>query len=394
MKTQKIVLIFLIVLLCNSHCNLFAQSYSIGHTTVNFIDASRNNRSIPTEIYYPSNTAGNDVSVVSNNFLKFPALVFGHGFLMTWDAYQNIWESIVPNGYVMAFPKTEGGFSPSHLEYAKDLSFVINQMNELGANSTSIFFDRISNMNAVMGHSMGGGAAFLATQLNANIKTIVTFSAAETSPSAIAASSSIVIPSLVFAGSNDCVTPPISNQLSMYNVISSSCKTYISISGGSHCQMANSNLYCTLGESSCTPIPTISRDFQHLVLNDYIVKWLEYQLKNDCVLGSQFDTLIISDSRITFQKNCSQCDTMSNNIVYLKNQFKIYPNEFTDVLYFSIDSNETFRFSIFDSSLKEIRRQNFVNFGSIDTSSLPSGWYFYEITSGENSIKSGKVLKK
>ena len=394
MKTQKIVLIFLIVLLCNSHCNLFAQSYSIGHTTVNFIDASRNNRSIPTEIYYPSNTAGNDVSVVSNNFLKFPALVFGHGFLMTWDAYQNIWESIVPNGYVMAFPKTEGGFSPSHLEYAKDLSFVINQMNELGANSTSIFFDRISNMNAVMGHSMGGGAAFLATQLNANIKTIVTFSAAETSPSAIAASSSIVIPSLVFAGSNDCVTPPISNQLSMYNPISSPCKTYISISGGSHCQMANSNLYCTFGESSCTPIPTISRDFQHLVLNDYIVKWLEYQLKNDCVLGSQFDTLIISDSRITFQKNCSLCDTMSNNIVYLKNQFKIYPNEFTDVLYFSIDSNETFRFSIFDSSLKEIRRQNFVNFGSIDTSSLPSGWYFYEITSGENSIKSGKVLKK
>lgn len=160
MKTQKIVILILIALLSNSHSDLFAQPYSIGHTTLNFIDASRNNRSISTEIYYPANTVGNDVSVVSNNSLKFPVLVFGHGFLMTWDAYQNIWESLVPNGYVIAFPKTEGGFSPSHLEYAKDLSFVINQMNELGANSASIFFHRISNMNAIMGHSMGGGAAF------------------------------------------------------------------------------------------------------------------------------------------------------------------------------------------------------------------------------------------
>lgn len=180
----------------------------------------------------------------------------------------------------------------------------------------------------------------------------------------------------------------------MYDAIISTCKTYISISGGSHCQMANNNLYCTFGESSCTPIPTISRDFQHLVLNDYIVKWLEYQLKNDCVLGSQFDALINMDSRITFQKNCSQCDTMSNTIVFQNDQFKIYPNEFKDVLYFSIDSNETFRLSIFDSLLKEIRRQNFVHLGSIDTSSFASGWYFYEIKSGETTIKSGKVLKK
>ena len=154
LKKMKNNLILILLFLLNN--NLFAQPFQIGHTTLTFIDTSRNNRNIATEVYYPADVAGNNVPVTTANLNKFPVLIFGHGFGMTWDAYQNIWEALVPQGYIMIFPKTEGGASPSHLEFGKDLAFVINQMSLLNLNSSSIFYNRISDKSALMGHSMGG----------------------------------------------------------------------------------------------------------------------------------------------------------------------------------------------------------------------------------------------
>ena len=235
---QLLSVVFLILALTEVG---FTQTFQIGHTTINFTDPTRNNRVIASEVYYPSDTIGDNVPMTTTNGV-FPVLSFGHGFVMTWDAYQNFWNALVPNGYILVFPKTEGAFSPSHLDFGKDLAFVLDQMNVLNANPTSLFYNRVSSMNAVMGHSMGGGASFLAAQLNSSIKTIVNFAPAETNPSAINAAASITIPSLIFSGINDCVTPPNTNQIPMYNSLTSSCKTLISIIGGSHCQMAKKNM--------------------------------------------------------------------------------------------------------------------------------------------------------
>lgn len=107
-----------------SQCML-AQTYQIGHTTINFTDVSRGNRVIATEVYYPADIAGDNVPLANDNVV-FPTLSFGHGFVMTWDAYQNFWTSLVPNGYIVLFPKTEGSISPSHLDFGKDLAFVLD----------------------------------------------------------------------------------------------------------------------------------------------------------------------------------------------------------------------------------------------------------------------------
>src|SRR5690242_57008 len=88
-------------LLCS---NLFAQPFQIGHTTITLIDSTRNNRAIPTEVYYPADVAGNNVPVTLATGDKFPVISFGHGFVMTWDAYQNIWDALVPEGFIIAFP--------------------------------------------------------------------------------------------------------------------------------------------------------------------------------------------------------------------------------------------------------------------------------------------------
>lgn len=65
-------------MLCLS-INLFAQQ--IGHTTVTFTDASRSNRQIQTEVYYPATLAGDNTPISAG---VFPLVVCGHGFVMTW----------------------------------------------------------------------------------------------------------------------------------------------------------------------------------------------------------------------------------------------------------------------------------------------------------------------
>jgi hypothetical protein len=371
----------------------FAQPFQIGHSTINFTDASRNNRVIATEIYYPSDVVGDNVALTTATTDTFPVLSFGHGFVMTWDSYQNFWEALVPNGYIIAFPKTEGSLSPSHLDFGKDLSFVLNQMVALGNNSTSIFFNRISIMNAVIGHSMGGGASFLAAQLNSNIKTLVNFAPAETNPSAITAAASITIPSLIFAGLNDCVTPPNTNQIPMYNGLGSSCKTLINIIGASHCQMSNSNSLCNFGELTCTPTATITRSVQHAKIFSYFRPWLDYQLKGICTQGNLFDTQLIEDTSITFLKNCIQCNPLENGFSNTIEEIVFYPNPVKETFVINGLNLTKYQIKIFDINLRQLIDSNFVENYRIDTSKWTTGMYFYELISDEK-IKKGKFIKQ
>jgi len=221
---KKILLLILLLNFC--YITNWAQSFQIGHKQQTFVDASRSNRNITTEIYYPSATAGNNVSIASG---QFPVLIFGHGFVMVWSAYAPIWNALVPSGFIMVFPTTETGIFPSHTNFGKDIAYLVGAMKAEGTNSSSAFFGAVTNTSAAMGHSMGGGAAFLSVQYDSSITALATLAAANTNPSSIAAAAGITIPSIVIAGTNDCVTPPAQHQLPMYNSLSSPCKTYISI---------------------------------------------------------------------------------------------------------------------------------------------------------------------
>ena len=128
---------------------------------------------------------------------------------------------------------------------------------------------------------MGGGCALLAKQYSTQINHIVTFAAAETNPTAIGAAATITIPTFTVAGKNDCVSPPNSNQIPIYEALTSSCKNYLAITGASHCQMADSNFLCSFGEATCSPSATISRDEQHETIFSYVNLWLDYYLKQE-----------------------------------------------------------------------------------------------------------------
>lgn len=349
----------------------YAQ-YPVGHTTITFNDPSRT-RDIETELYYPAITAGEDVSIASGSF---PVLVFGHGFVMAWDSYNNFWEEFVPKGYIMVFPRTEGSTSPDHAEFGLDIAFLVDQMQDENTNASSIFYSAVANRTAVMGHSMGGGSSFLAAEANTNITTLVNFAAAETTPSSTAAAAGITIPALMFSGSEDCVAPPADHQIPMYNALGSSCKTLISITNGGHCYFANYNFNCTFGESFCLPVVPLSREEQQLTTNDFLILWLDFQLKDNQVAFDVFIDSLASSPRITYMMDCSS----STQVIDEKYGLKVFPNPVQN--YFIIETSKKI---IKTELINSTGQKTIINSSDnkYDISFLNKGLYFVKIHTSE-----------
>ena len=119
--------------------SLISAQYQVGHYNITFEDPRRANRNIDTEIYYPATISGDSTLTAIG---EFPVIIFGHGFVMTWDAYQNLWEEFVPKGYIMVFPKTEGSlFSTNHQEFGWDLQFLVTKIQDEGQNIASPIYN-------------------------------------------------------------------------------------------------------------------------------------------------------------------------------------------------------------------------------------------------------------
>lgn len=372
---------------------LAAQSFNIGQTSITFIDPARNNRNISTEIFYPSTTSGTNVPVAEG---IFPVLSFGHGFLMNYDAYSIYWENLVPEGYIAAFPKTETGFSPDHQDFALDLAFVIQSMKAEGGNPASMFYQKIAGESSLMGHSMGGGCAYLAAATDTTITSVVSFAASVgTNPPALPVAAGLTLPSLIFSGQNDSVTPFYSNQLPLYQTLSSDCKTYISINGGAHCFFGNQNQICELGELLSGSNPTISREEQHDVVFTFLGSWLDYTLKGDASAFANFQDSLYTSNRITFLHDCL---TTSVNNPLFQDDWVVFPNPFSDVLNIRVLNDKMITMlhvSFFDrqGKLVFVKSDIFENETSLNLQNLPDGLYFVRIiaTNGEFT---GKVMKK
>jgi pimeloyl-ACP methyl ester carboxylesterase len=307
MKTKLLLLISLFLSGIS-----FSQNFPVGHKTITFNDPARTGgfgsgggagRQIQSEIYYPATVAGTDVAIATG---QFPYIIFGHGFVMTWDAYQNFIDHYVPLGYVLVFPRTEGGLSPVHQDFALDLSIVGAKMEVLSNDVTSFFYQGWNGKKGVMGHSMGGGSSFLAASQNtANFDILIGLAPAETTPSAIHVSSGIQIPTIIFSGTADAVTAPASNHKPMYDSVSNGCKHFISITGGGHCYFANASTTCDFGESASGGTITITRAAQHDITFDALDPYLKFYLMKDCPSWPVFITQRDTDTRIQYEASCN-----------------------------------------------------------------------------------------
>jgi hypothetical protein len=201
---------------------------------------------------------------------------------------------------------------------------------------------------------MGAGCSFLAMNYNTSINALFNFAAAETTPSAKTAAFSVQKPSLIFSGSSDCIAAP-SEQLQMYTNIPYTCKTYISITSGLHCQFGNNDATCVLGQittgcntSSITP----SVIFQKTC--SLLVPFLKYYLKSDCSAGTEFTDTYTNITGVTKQRTCTAdpegCVVTGVGNVDADKSISIFPNPATGNKIYIRSEKENIRWvQIFDA---------------------------------------------
>lgn len=299
---NRIFLSVLFLFLCTTKHSM-SQTYAVGHRTISFIDVSRSNRAVATELYYPADAAGANVPLAFGNS-SFPVIVFGHGFVIPISSYKWLSDSLVKYGYIVVLANTEGSFNPNHANFGTDLSFLCNRVTSLNDSSSSFLFNRVIKKSAVAGHSMGGGASFLAAAANNSITALFNFAAAETNPSAKVAALLVQKPSLIFSGSADCIVPD-TNQLAMYSNIPYPCKSYVNINDALHCHFANNDATCSFGQltSGCNSSSTTA-DAVNKKVFDLLLPFLDYYLKSNCVRRLDFEQQLFNANGFIYQNKC------------------------------------------------------------------------------------------
>lgn len=379
---------------------VFGQ-FQLGHRVVTFKDPARSDRSIETHIYYPATTAGDDVAIASGTF---PVIVMGHGFIMgNTELYTYLWEEIATQGYIMAFPTTENGSvipPPNHLEFGKDLAFLVDTI--IGSNnvSTSFLNGKVSNKAAIMGHSMGGKAAHIAAHITTKATTLISMGAAISNPP-IGSSVDVLgeyaqyvtIPTLVVAGEFDCVAPPEENQQLLYDTSAADCKFYIKIKGGGHCYFASQEgsgfMSCESGEnSSCTANFTITREQQNEYLISFLLPWLNYLLKDNIVEELAFRAFVSTSNLIEAEYDCPANTTGIENQLPLS--INLFPNPTNGSLNIQLSDAHNVLVNIKSISGSTIYTNIFEsNNITIQTENFSKGLYFVEIT-----LNDQRVVKK
>jgi hypothetical protein len=231
-----------------------------------------------------------------------------------------------------------------------------------------------------MGHSMGGGATILAGDGNTSVETIIGLAPAETTPSAIAASSNVTVPAIIFSGSQDGVTPPNDNHLPIYNGLASSCKSFVSIIGGGHCYFANSNFNCDFGESTTSTGITITRTEQQTITYSVLDPWFDYILKGNATAYSSYLTALNAMPVDIVSQTTCQALVLDE----MELDFQFYPNPVSEKLVIENPTNHELLVEVYN--LQGCKVLSVSTLGEVDLASLNAGFYSLRINSSYYSI--------
>ncbi len=348
--------------------------FAVGHSSESYTDPARANRSITCEIYYPADANGDNVPVAAG---QFPFVVFGHGFVMDYTAYGNITEALVSEGFVMIYVETEGGFAPVHSDFGLDLAYMADHFYNESANAASPFYNRLEDRCAIMGHSMGGGATWLAATTSISVDCIAGLAPAETNPSAIDAASSVSVPAIVLSGSSDAVTVPADNHSPIFESTASACKYFVNIVEGSHCGYANSGSLCDFGELF---FAGLSREEQQQITHELLLAWFDVYLRDS---SSSNEVLQLYDEMQGNTETTIEC------VVSVANSHAqgmlVFPNPCSESLFLESDANGTKTYSVMDLTGRVVVSGTLM-FSSgraeVSTVLLPAGVYTMRVDDG------------
>lgn len=335
-------ILFLLLLLGNLPVAM-AQPFAVGRLSLNVYDGNRtggstingasnwgsSGRAIGTEIYYPATSAGNNTPAANG---QFPVVVLGHGFVMTYDSYNTLYEELAKQGFIVALPTTEGGFSPSHIDFASDMAYLAEQLPLLNNNNVvPILQNRVMAKAAIGGHSMGAGCSMVGAQNNSVIYALFNMATATTNNNGLTSlggAGTIVAPTLILSGERDCVADT-TVQVQHYNACGASLKYIAILNDLTHCDFGNgSSVTCTFGQTSTGCANTIPNTQANAAVMYYLLPFLQRTLKNDCVAADTFMQRIMMPNSIALrtmhQGNLACFPNGVNNIK--SEDIHLYPN--------------------------------------------------------------------
>lgn len=382
----------------------FSQSFQTGTITLTFNDPARTGgfgsgggagRQIQTEIYYPAVSGGSNVAVASGSF---PVVVFGHGFVMSWDSYNNVYSELSKRGYIVALPRTEGGTGPNHLNFGLDLALVASRMLQLNSTNTlaPIFSGKVAQKVALAGHSMGGGSSFLGAKNNNSITCVFNFAAAQTNPAASEAAKNINVPVLIIGGEADCVAPPATHQDKMWDSTASAKKFEVIIKDLTHCDFGNgSNFNCNFGQNSSGCPNSVSNTTALKLYMNFVNPFLDNLLKDNCAAGTMFMDSV-TQSQVIFSKKISGSIACINTALNDENYvgLEVFPNPVKDEVIIGSDIKiQGLRIFSYDGKLCIEQK---VNSGTVkvNTAYLLPGVYFLVIENENGSLKRRKIIRQ
>ena len=418
-KTKNMKKIILLITTCFTLASQ-AQTFPVGHMSINFKDATRTGgysisgttvvtmpgtgRNIGTEVYYPAAVAGNN-SAVANG--QFPIVVFGHGFAMTWDSYDNIYNRLASLGYIVLLPRTESSIfpTPSHGDFAADMKLLASQGLLLNTTNTptalATFNSKVLQKSAIGGHSMGAGCSFVAAQNNTTVTCVFNLAAATSNTagiSSIAGASLVTVPLLMISGEKDSVADS-TVQNSHYTPTSSAIKFHSIIKDVTHCDFGNgTSSTCTIGQAACSGTGCNATLFARYM--SYVEPFLAHQLKNDCAAGNTFMTLILNPSvdrvgrkvlgNIACAVTGSQEQSFSNSLTVFPN-----PTEGNLTITYTTKNDLLVNFELYDISGRLVLNEqssSHKTIHEINLEGLERGSYLL-VVHYENSKKAYKIIK-
>ncbi len=355
------------IFFCTICCVSASAQFAVGYVSITYTDATRN-RELPFELLYPAQSSGQGVACSDGTF---PYIVMAHGFSMQSTDYTYLAEALVSHGYMVLQLATESGFAPSHADYGLDILFLAAHFRDENITAGSLFAGHVLPKVGVIGHSMGGGSAWLAAaQSNGNIDCLVGMAPAETNPSAIDAAMQVVVPAMILSGSSDAVTPPAQNHQPIYEETSSACKVFISVLEGSHCGFADAGTLCQFGEFGFNGLST---NVQQSITLDMVKAWMDLHLNDVAEAAIVIENYDESQSNTQTQNGCVISSLQDNPSSLLR----IFPNPSSDKIYL-VDRTFEHLWQVYNSKGQRMALTgNRTSDGRVelDVSSLESGIY-------------------
>ena len=390
-----------------------AQPFAVGHLSLNVYDGNRtggstingasnwgsSGRAIGTEIYYPATSAGNNTPAANG---QFPVVVLGHGFVMTYDSYNTLYEELAKQGFIVALPITEGGFSPSHIDFASDMAYLAEQLPLLNNNNVvPILQNRVLAKAAIGGHSMGAGCSMVGAQSNTTIYALFNMATATTNNNGLTSlggAGIVTAPTLILSGERDCVADT-NVQRQHYNACGASLKYIAILKDLTHCDFGNgSSVTCTLGQTTTGCGNTIPNTQANNAVLYYLLPFLQRTLKNDCAAANTFMQRITTSNsialRTSYQGNLACFPNAINNTE--SNIIRVFPNPTQEAWTVQLNNlSNTTKLAVYDV----VGRCCWEGIANKQTIVIPcSGWingtYTLRIQDGNNSEKIRLIKNK